>query len=120
MVALSGCIGQLDTVASNACGPLSVRGFSMIDDENEFYSLFMLALYLRSNSESQFCNEAKKSIKTARGHYAWPFIVSIMVLSAGYIVAHPHMSKPARHSLIDTVFNGDQKAKANFLKSAQA
>lgn len=120
MVALSGCIGQLDTVASNACGPLSVRGFSMIDDENEFYSLFMLALYLRSNSESQFCNEAKKSIKTARGHYAWPFIVSIMVLSAGYIVEHPHMSKPARHSLIDTVFNGDQKVKANFLKSAQA
>lgn len=120
MVALSGCIGQLDTVASNTCGPLSVRGFSMIDDENEFYSLFMLALYLRSNSESQFCNEAKKSIKTARGHYAWPFIVSIMVLSAGYIVEHPHMSKPARHSLIDTVFNGDQKVKANFLKSAQA
>lgn len=120
MVALSGCIGQLDTVASNACGSLSVRGFSMIDDENEFYSLFMLALYLRSNSESQFCNEAKKSIKTARGHYAWPFIVSIMVLSAGYIVEHPHMSKPARHSLIDTVFNGDQKVKANFLKSAQA
>lgn len=120
MVALSGCIGQLDTVASNTCGPLSVRGFSMIDDENEFYSLFMLALYLRSNSESQFCNEAKKSIKTARGHYAWPFIVSIMVLSAGYIVEHPHMNKPARHSLIDTVFNGDQKVKANFLKSAQA
>lgn len=120
MVALSGCIGQLDTVASNACGSLSVRGFSMIDDENEFYSLFMLALYLRSNNESQFCNEAKKSIKTARGHYAWPFIVSIMVLSAGYIVEHPHMSKPARHSLIDTVFNGDQKVKANFLKSAQA
>ena len=120
MVALSGCIGQLDTVASNTCGPLSVRGFSMIDDENEFYSLFMLALYLRSNSESQFCNEAKKSIKTAREHAAWPFAVSIMVLSAGYIVEHPHMSKPARHSLIDTVFNGDQKVKANFLKSAQA
>ena len=120
MVALSGCIGQLDTVASNACGPLSVRGFSKIIDDSDFYSLFMLALYLRSNSESQFCIEAKKSIKTARGHSAWPFIVSIMVLSAGYIVEHPHMSKPARHSLIDTVFNGDQKVKANFLKSAQA
>lgn len=120
MVALSGCIGQLDTVASNARGPLSVQGFAKINDENDFYSLFMLALYLRSNSEPQFCNEAKKSIKTAREHAAWPSIVSIMVLSAGYIVEHPHMSKSARHSLIDTVFNGDQKAKAKFLKSAQA
>lgn len=120
VVALSGCIGQLDTVASNACGPLSVLGFSKIIDESDFYSLFMLALYLRSNSEKEFCNVAKKSIKTTREHVAWPFIVSIMVLSAGYIVEHPHMSKSARQSLIDTVFNGDQKAKAKFLKSAQA
>lgn len=120
MVALSGCIGQLDTVASNACGPLSVLGFSKISDESDFYSLFMLALYLRSNSEKKFCNVAKKSIKTAREHVAWPYIVAIMVLSAGYIVEHPHMSKSARHSLIDNVFNGDQKVKANFLKSAQA
>ena len=120
MVALSGCIGQLDTVASNTRGQLSVRGFAKINDRNDFNSLFMLALYLRSSCESQFCNEAKKSIKTAREHAAWPFIVSIMVFSAGYIVEHPHMSKSARHSLIDTVFNGDQKAKANFLKSAQA
>ena len=36
MVALSGCIGQLDTVASNACGPLSVLGFSKIIDESDF------------------------------------------------------------------------------------
>ena len=120
MVALSGCIGQLDTVASNTCGPLSVWGFANINDENDFYSLFILALYLRSNSESQFCDEAKKSIKTAREHAVWPFIVSIMVLSAGYIVEHPHMSKSARQSLVDTVFNGNQKAKAKFLKSAQA
>lgn len=120
MVALSGCIGQLDTVASNACGSLSVLGFSKIIDESDFYSLFMLALYLRSNSEKEFCNVAKKSIKTAREHTAWPFIVAITVLSAGYIVEHPHMSKSARQSLVDTVFNGNQKAKANFLKSAQA
>lgn len=120
MVALSGCIGQLDTVASNACGSLSVLGFSKIIDESNFYSLFMLALYLRSNSEKEFCNVAKKSIKTAREHAAWPFIVAITVLSAGYIVEHPHMSKPARQSLVDTVFNGNQKAKAKFLKSAQA
>ena len=120
MVALSGCIGQLDTVASNACGPLSVLGFSKIIDESDFYSLFMLALYLRSNSEKEFCNVAKKSIKTAREHAAWPFIVAITVLSAGYIVEHPHMSKSARQSLVDTVFNGNQKAKAKFLKSAQA
>lgn len=120
MVALSGCIGQLDTVASNACGPLSVLGFSRIIDESDFYSLFMLALYLRSNSEKEFCNVAKKSIKTAREHAAWPFIVAITVLSAGYIVEHPHMSKSARQSLVDTVFNGNQKAKAKFLKSAQA
>lgn len=120
MVALSGCIGQLDTVASNACGPLSVLGFSTIIDESDFYSLFMLALYLRSNSEKEFCNVAKKSIKTAREHAAWPYIVAITVLSAGYIVEHPHMSKPARQSLVDTVFNGNQKAKAKFLKSAQA
>ena len=120
MVALSGCIGQLDTVASNACGPLSVLGFSNIIDESDFYSLFMLALYLRSNSEKEFCNVAKKSIKTAREHAAWPFIVAITVLSAGYIVEHPHMSKSARQSLVDTVFNGNQKAKAKFLKSAQA
>lgn len=120
MVALSGCIGQLDTVASNACGPLSVLGFSKIIDENDFYSLFMLALYLRSNSEKEFCNVAKKSIKTAREHAAWPFIMAITVLSAGYIVEHPHMGKFARQSLVDTVFNGNQKAKAKFLKSAQA
>lgn len=120
MVALSGCIGQLDTVASNACGSLSVLGFSKIIDESDFYSLFMLALYLRSNSEKEFCNVAKKSIKTARDHAAWPFIVAITVLSAGYIVEHPHMSKSARQSLVDTVFNGNQKAKAKFLKSAQA
>lgn len=120
MVALSGCIGQLDTVASNTCGPLSVLGFSNIIDESDFYSLFMLALYLRSNSEKEFCNVAKKSIKTAREHAAWPFIVAITVLSAGYIVEHPHMSKSARQSLVDTVFNGNQKAKAKFLKSAQA
>lgn len=120
MVALSGCIGQLDTVASNACGPLSVLGFSTIIDESDFYSLFMLALYLRSNSEKEFCNVAKKSIKTAREHAAWPYIVAITVLSAGYIVEHPHMSKSARQSLVDTVFNGNQKAKAKFLKSAQA
>lgn len=120
MVVLSGFIGQLDTVASNACGQLSVQGFAKINDRNVFYSLFMLALYLRSNCEPEFCNEAKKSIKAAREHVAWPAIVSIMVLSAGYIFEHPHMSKPARHSLIDTVFNGDQKAKAKFLKSAQA
>lgn len=120
MVALSGCIGQLDTVASNACGSLSVLGFSKIIDESDFYSLFMLALYLRSNSEKEFCNVAKKSIKTAREHAAWPFIVAITVLSAGYIVEHPHMSKSARQSLVDTVFNGNQKAKAKFLKSAQA
>lgn len=120
MVALSGCIGQLDTVASNACGSLSVLGFSKIIDESDFYSLFMLALYLRSNSEKEFCNVAKKSIKTARVHAAWPFIVAITVLSAGYIVEHPHMSKSARQSLVDTVFNGNQKAKAKFLKSAQA
>lgn len=120
MVALSGCIGQLDTVASNACGPLSVLGFSKIIDESDFYSLFMLALYLRSNSEKEFCNVAKKSIKTAREHAAWPFIVAIMVLSAEYIVEHPHMSKSVRHSLIDTVFNGDQKVKARLLKTTQA
>lgn len=120
MVALSGCIGQLDTVASNACGPLSVLGFSKIIDDSDFYSLFMLALYLRSNSEKEFCSVAKKSIKTAREHAAWPFIVAITVLSAGYIVEHPHMSKSARQSLVDTVFNGNQKAKAKFLKSAQA
>ena len=120
MVALSGCIGQLDTVASNTCGPLSVLGFSNIIDESDFYSLFMLALYLRSNSEKEFCNVAKKSIKTAREHAAWPFIVAITVLSAGYIVEHPHMSKSARQSLVDTVFNGNQKAKAKFLRSAQA
>lgn len=120
MVALSGCIGQLDTVASNACGPLSVLGFSKIIDESDFYSLFMLALYLRSNSEKEFCNVAKKSIKTAREHAAWPFIMAITVLSAGYIVEHPHMSKSARQSLVDTVFNGNQKAKAKFLKSAKA
>lgn len=120
MVALSGCIGQLDTVASNACGSLSVLGFSKIIDESDFYSLFMLALYLRSNSEKEFCNVAKKSIKTAREHAAWPFVVAITVLSAGYIVEHPHMSKSARQSLVDTVFNGNQKAKAKFLKSAQA
>ena len=120
IVALSGCIGQLDTVASNTRGRLSVQGFAKINDRSDFYSLFMLALYLRSSCESQFCKEAKKSIKTAREHAAWPIAVSIMVLSAGYIVEHPHMSKPARHSLIDTVFNGDQKVKANFLKSAQA
>lgn len=101
-------------------GPLSVLGFSKIIDESEFYSLFMLALYLRSNSEKEFCNVAKKSIKTAREHAAWPFIVAITVLSAGYIVEHPHMSKSARQSLVDTVFNGNQKAKAKFLKSAQA
>lgn len=120
MVALSGCIGQLDTVASNACGPLSVLGFSKIIDESDFYSLFMLALYLRSNSEKKFCNVAKKSIKTAREHAAWPLIVAITVLSAGYIVEHPHMSKSARHSLIDNVFNGDQKVKARLLKTTQA
>lgn len=120
MVALSGCIGQLDTVASNACGPLSVLGFSKIIDDSDFYSLFMLALYLRSNSEKEFCSVAKKSIKTAREHAAWPFIVAITVLSAGYIVEHPHMSKSSRQSLVDTVFNGNQKAKAKFLKSAQA
>lgn len=120
MVALSGCIGQLDTVASNACGPLSVLGFSKIIDESDFYSLFMLALYLRSNSEKEFCGVAKKSIKTAREHAAWPFIVAITVLSAGYIVEHPHMSKSARQSLVDTVFNGNQKVKAKFLKSARA
>ena len=120
MVALSGCIGQLDTVASNACGPLSVLGFSKIIDESDFYPLFMLALYLRSNSEKEFCNVAKKSIKSAREHAAWPFIVAITVLSAGYIVEHPHMSKSARQSLVDTLFNGNQKAKAKFLKSAQA
>lgn len=120
MVALSGCIGQLDTVAANACGPLSVLGFSNIIDDSDFYSLFMLALYLRSNSEKEFCNVAKKSIKTAREHAAWPFIVAITVLSAGFIVEHPHMSKSARQSLVDTVFNGNQKAKAKFLKSAQA
>lgn len=120
MVALSGCIGQLDTVASNACGSLSVLGFSKIIDESDFYSLFMLALYLRSNSEKEFCNVAKKSIKTAREHAAWPFIMAITVLSAGYIVEHPHMSKSARQSLVDTVFNGNQKAKAKFLKSVQA
>lgn len=120
MIALSGCIGQLDTVASNACGPLSVLGFSKIIDESDFYSLFMLALYLRSNSEKEFCGVAKKSIKTAREHAAWPFIVAITVLSAGYIVEHPHMSKSARQSLVDTVFNGNQKVKAKFLKSAQA
>lgn len=120
MVALSGCIGQLDTVASNACGPLNVLGFSKIIDDSDFYSLFMLALYLQSNSEKEFCNVAKKSIKTAREHAAWPFIVAITVLSAGYIVEHPHMSKSARQSLVDTVFNGNQKAKAKFLKSAQA
>lgn len=120
MVALSGCIGQLDTVAANACGPLSVLGFSKIIDDSDFYSLFMLALYLRSNSEKEFCNVAKNSIKTAREHAAWPFIVAITVLSAGYIVEHPHMSKSARQSLVDTVFNGNQKAKAKFLKSAQA
>lgn len=120
MVALSGCIGQLDTVASNACGPLSVLGFSKIIDESDFYSLFMLALYLRSNSEKEFCGVAKKSIKTAREHAAWPFIVAITVLSAGYIVEHSHMSKSARQSLVDTVFNGNQKVKAKFLKSARA
>lgn len=120
MVALSGCIGQLDTVAANACGPLSVLGFSKIIDDSDFYSLFMLALYLRSNSEKEFCNVAKNSIKTAREHAAWPFIVAITVLSAGYIVEHPHMSKSARQSLVDTVFNGNQKAKAKFLKPAQA
>lgn len=120
MVALSGCIGQLDTVASNACGPLSVLGFSKIIDESDFYSLFMLALYLRSNSEKEFCGVAKKSIKTAREHAAWPFIAAITVLSAGYIVEHPHMSKSARQSLVDTVFNGNQKVKAKFLKSARA
>lgn len=120
MLALSGCIGQLDTVASNTCGPLSVLGFSKISDESDFYSLFMLALYLRSNSEKEFCNVAKKSIKTAREHAVWPFIVAITVLSAGYIVEHPHMSKSARQSIVDTVFNGNQKAKAKFLKSAQA
>lgn len=120
IVALSGCIGQLDTVASNACGPLSVLGFSKIIDVSDFYSLFMLALYLRANSEKEFCNVAKKSIKTAREHAAWPFIVAITVLSAGYIIEHPHMSKSARQSLVDTVFNGNQKAKAKFLKSAQA
>lgn len=120
MVALSGCIGQLDTVASNACGPLSVLGFSKIIDESDFYSLFVLALYLRSNSEKEFCGVAKKSIKTAREHAAWPFIVAITVLSAGYIVEHPHMSKSARQSLVDTVFNGNQKVKAKFLKSARA
>lgn len=38
----------------------------------------------------------------------------------GCIVEHPHMSKSARQSLTDTVFNGNQKAKAKFLKSAQA
>lgn len=38
----------------------------------------------------------------------------------GYIVEHPHMSKSARQSLVDTVFKGNQKAKATFLKSAQA
>lgn len=85
MVALSGCIGQLDTVAANACGPLSVLGFSKIIDDSDFYSLFMLALYLRSNSEKEFCNVAKNSIKTAREHAAWPFIVAITVLSAGYM-----------------------------------
>lgn len=120
MVALSGCIGQLDAVAANACGPLIVLGFSKIIDDSDFYSLFMLALYLRSNSEKEFCGVAKKSIKTAREHAAWPFIVAITVLSAGYIVEHPHMSKSARQSLVDTVFNGNQKAKAKFLKSAQA
>lgn len=67
-----------------------------------------------------FCNEAKKSIKTAREHASWPYIVSIIVLSAEYIVEHPHMSNSVRHSLIDTVFNGNQKLKAKFLKSAQA
>ena len=120
MVALSGFIGQLDTVASNACGQLSVQGFAKINDRNVFHSLFMLALYLRSNCEPEFCNEAKKSIKAAREHVAWPSIASIMVLSAGYIFEHPHMSESARHSLFDTVFSGDQKAKAQFLKSAQA
>ena len=120
MVALSGCIGQLDMVVSNTCGPLNVLGFSKINDDSDFYSLFMLALYLRSNCESQFCNEAKKSTKTAREHSAWPFIVAITVLSAEYIVEHPHMSKSARQSLVDTVFNGNQKARAKFLKSAQA
>ena len=30
------------------------------------------------------------------------------------------MSKSARQSLVDTVFNGNQKAKAKFLKSAKA
>lgn len=119
MVVLSGCIGQLDTVTSNTCGSLSVSGFSKIDDKSVFYSLFMLALYLRSSSERLFCNEAKKSIKAAREHAAWPYIVSIMVLSAEYIVEHPHMSNSTRHSLIDTVFNGNQKVKAKFLKSAQ-
>lgn len=30
-----------------------------------------------------------------------------------------HFGKSARKSLVDTVFNSDQKAKAKFLKSAQ-
>lgn len=38
----------------------------------------------------------------------------------GYFVVHPHMSKSARQSLVDAVFKVNQKAKAKFLKFAQA
>ncbi len=119
MVALAGCIGQLDEVVSDACGRLNVLGFSKIQDERDYYSLFMLTLYLRSNLEKEFCNEARRSIKSAREHSAWPYIISISLLSAEYIIEHPHMSVSARQSLVDTVFNSDQKVKTTFLKSAR-
>lgn len=79
----------------------------------------MLTLYLRSNLEKEFCNEARRSIKSAREHSAWPYIISISLLSAEYIIEHPHMSVSARQSLVDTVFNSDQKVKTTFLKSAR-
>lgn len=118
IVALAGCMGELDTVVSNSCSTLNVLGFSEISDESDFYSLFRLSLFLRANQEKDFCNEAKSSIKNARAHSNLPLIISISLLSARYIIERPHMSKSARQSLIDTVFNGSQKARAAFLKSA--
>lgn len=120
MCVLAGCIGQLDSVASDVCGRLNVYGFSNLRSEDDFYSLFMLNIYLRSNDEDDFCRLAKKSIKEARSHTAWPYIVSISLLTAEYIIYHPHMRRSARDSLIETVFNGNRKAKVGFLKLAQA
>lgn len=119
MVALAGCIGQLDIVVSDICGKLNIHGYSELNIDDDFYSLFMLNAYLRSNDDCAFCKLAKKSINAARGSTSWPSILLISLLSAEYIIEHPYMSRSLRDSLIETVFNGNRKAKAELLKSAQ-